>query len=467
MAAKTIGATVFMTLVIAAGAACEDDAQTTGPGGSGGSPTGTGPGGSGGEAGQGAGGGVAGGGGDGAAAGAAGMGGSGGAPITSNANCDPPAGASGNLTRTEVASGLTFPVMLTHARGDSTRLYVVEKAGRIVLLKGGVATEFLDIRDRVQSGTMPSDERGLLGLTFHPDYLVNGRFFVHFSNEGVPGVGDSDTVIEEYRRDPVDPDVADDTPVQLILTQDQPAGNHNGGSIEFSPSDGFLYIGLGDGGGSFDTYNNGQNLGTKLAKLLRIDIDSAMPYAIPSGNVVGGEPAIYDQGLRNPYRWSFDICTGDRYIGDVGQNCYEEVDIAGAAAGPRNWGWSVMEGAHCLDQDGFQNGLECDLVPPGDCSSAGFDAPAVELTRTQSTTVVGGHVYRGSAIPWLRGAYFYADFGGGAVWYLRWSGGLVTEGPVSVANQLGGITIAAFGIDNDGELYLVDYGGAVFKIEAE
>jgi hypothetical protein len=460
MVKRALGA----ALILAMSAGCEDDAQTSGSG-TAGTPSSGGQGGTAAQGGDGGSGATGGG-------GAAGMGGDGGGgegggpPIVSNANCDPPTGSAVDLDRVQVAGGMSFPIGVTHARGDSTRLYVIEKAGRVVLVKGSTTSTFLDIQNRVQSGG-PSDERGLLGIAFHPNYLENGRFFVHFSNEGVPGVGNSDTVIEEYRRDPANPDVADTTPVQVILTADQPADNHNGGSIEFSPVDGFLYIGLGDGGGSFNQFGNGQNLDTKLAKILRIDVDSDSPYAIPAGNVVGGEPAVYDQGMRNPYRWGFDICTGDRYIGDVGQNCYEEIDIAAAADGPRNWGWGLMEGDHCLDQNGFTGGLNCNLVPPGDCNAAGLELPAVELPRGDSTTIVGGTVYRGSAIPWLRGAYFYADFGGGDVWYLRWSGGTVTEGPVSVANQLGGITIASFGLDNDGELYMVDYGGTLFRVVEE
>jgi hypothetical protein len=435
-----------------ASAACDGDESSdpTGTGNTGGNPTTGGNGGTGGTGtGQGPGG--AGGGGSG------GGGSGGGVVVDTNANCDPPTGAAGELTLVEVENGFNQPLMLTYAHGDGDRLYVIEKEGRIQLLKDGQKSEFLDIRNRVfdAGGT---DERGLLGLAFHPDYVDNGRFFVHYSAQNISGLGDGDTVVEEYRRDPTDPDVADATPVQIIITADQPADNHNGGSIEFGQADGFLYIGLGDGGGGFDTFDNGQNTNTLLAKLLRLDVDSAQPYAVPAGNMAM-PPEAYDMGLRNPYRFNFDVCTGDRYIGDVGQECWEEIDVATPADGNRNWGWSVMEGTHCLEPG------DCDAAPPGDCTSLGA-LPIAEHPASEANSITGGHVYRGTLVPWLRGAYVYGDFANQNAWYLRWEGGAVTEGPVEISSQIGGLPISGFGQDNDGELYVVSFNGTVYRVEA-
>lgn len=406
--------------------------------------------------------------------GAGAAGGGGGVTNMTNANCEAPSGTPGNLTTVEVANGFTFPVAVTYAWGDGERLYVIEKAGRIQLVKEGVVTEFLDITGRITSGGF-SSEQGLLGLAFHPDYVNNGRFFVHYSNgAGGPGVGNGDTVIEEYRRDPSNPDLADSTPVQLIFTTNQPFGNHNGGTIAFSPVDGFLWIGLGDGGSGFDPNGNGQNKNTTLGALLRLDIDGTPPYATPTGNITDGAPEIYDWGLRNPYRWSFDVCTGDRYIGDVGQNCWEEISIAASDAGNINWGWSTMEANQCTDPDGAANGLECDLAPPGDCDNTGMEAASVQIPRSSANSITGGHVYRGSAIPWLRGAYIYADFAQGNTWMLRWEGGSITEGPTDITGQTGVPSPSGFGLDNDGELYVLSYGespnganAALYRIEAE
>lgn len=384
--------------------------------------------------------------------GAGAAGGGGGVTNMTNANCEAPTGTPGNLTTVEVANGFTFPVAVTYAYGDGDRLYVVEKGGKIQLVQDGVVTEFLDIAGRFTSGGFNS-EQGLLGLAFHPDYANNGRFFVHYSNgAGGPGVGNGDTVIEEYRRDPSNPDLADSTPVQLVYTTNQPFGNHNGGTIAFSPADGYLWIGLGDGGSGGDPDGNGQDKSTPLGALLRLDVDSAQPYAVPAGNITDGLAEIYDWGLRNPYRWSFDVCTGDRYIGDVGQGCYEEIDVAASNAGNLNWGWNTMEANHCYA------GTNCDQTPPGDCDATGMELPVHEIPRTQANSITGGHVYRGSAIPWLRGMYFYADFAQGNAWMLRWVGGTVTEGPTDITAQIGVPTPSGFGIDNDGELYVLSYG---------
>jgi glucose/arabinose dehydrogenase len=245
-----------------------------------------------------------------------------------------------------------------------------------------------------------------------------------------------------------------------VLTVAQPAGNHNGGSIEFNPSDGFLYIALGDGGGSGDPGNHGQNKETLLGALLRIDVNSGNPYGIPQGNVADGAPEVYDWGLRNPYRFNFDLCTGDRYIGDVGQGSWEEINVAASGDGNKNWGWRIMEGTHCFN-------------PPNGCNMAGLDLPVAEYPNppNSSASVVGGHVYRGASIPWLRGSYFYGDFYTGQIWTLRWQDGNLTEGPSEITADIwdgaaqGGLS--SFGTDNRGEMYVLSYGGTLYRIVAE
>lgn len=391
-----------------------------------------------------------------AAGGAGGAGGGGGtAPaFPFNGNCDAPSGTPGSLKITPVAMGLSKTLEVTAPRGDDERVFVIEQDGRIQMLKNGVPSVFLDISAKVIS----MGEQGLLGLAFHPNYGENGRFFVHYS-----GAGDGRTVIEEYKRSDANPDVADPTAVGIIDEIDQPAANHNGGTIQFNDQDGFLYIGLGDGGGGYDTFGNGQNLGTKLGKLLRIDVDTT-PYSIPPGNLAGaGAPEIYDYGLRNPYRWSFDACTGDRYIGDVGQDCYEEVDIAAYDSGNKNFGWPIMEGLHCLEQG------NCNLLPGNGCADDGLEPAVLEYGHVlQSHSVVGGYVYRGHAIPWLRGTYLYAEFYSGQVFSLRWENGAVS-GQTELTDDLGtmGTPIAGFGQDNLGEMYIATFTGSVYKIEPE
>jgi glucose/arabinose dehydrogenase len=370
---------------------------------------------------------------------AGGSGGSGGIP-TGNYDCSAPQGQEAAVQLTSVINqGITDPLQATAPVGDPNRLFIIERRGIIRLWSNNTLSMFLDIDNLVQGG----GERGLLGLAFHPDYASNGRFFVHYSDNS------GDTVIAEFARSN-DPNVADPNMVgQPLLQVNQPFGNHNGGSIEFSPVDGFLYIGLGDGGSSGDPNNNGQNTETRLAALLRIDV-STNPPTIPSGNVAStNAPEIYDYGLRNPYRWSFDACTGDRYIGDVGQNAWEEIDVAPANAGNMNWGWRIMEGNACYN-------------PMNGCNMSGLALPAIDYSHGNGCSVTGGYVYRGSAIPWLRGAYIYGDYCSGTIWTLRWNNGAVTAAGVLLQT---GIAISGFGQDASGELYVMDLSGdEVFRL---
>ncbi|WP_437995061.1 PQQ-dependent sugar dehydrogenase [Sorangium sp. So ce185] len=441
-------------LPLGTGGAASSASSTGGPGGSG-------VGGDGGAGGSGDAGGSSGGGG----AGEGGAGGDGGDGATGGGgarlSCAPPSEDEGALKLTPLVTGLASPILVKSAPGDPTRLFIVTQPGQILVLDEGATepTVFLDIRDL----TVFADERGLLGLAFHPEYESNGRFFVHYSDKATGG----DTRVVEFARGER-PDVANPMPVATYLEQAQPARNHNGGSLEFSPVDGFLYLGLGDGGNSNDSgpghspIGNGQDLTTWLGKILRLDV-STHPYRIPEGNMTGEGvlPEIWDYGLRNPYRFSFDACTGDLYIADVGQRLWEEINIEPAGQGRKNYGWRVMEGAHC-----FSPAENCD--PEGTTT-----LPAAEYGHAgqviEDCSVTGGYVYRGSKIPWLRGSYLFGDYCSGRIWTLRYEGG-VASAPVDRTDDLGSFRfkLASFGQDGTGEVYVTDFGGgAVYRIDPE
>ncbi len=359
----------------------------------------------------------------------------------------PPPGMNPALER--VAEELSFPLYLTGPTGDA-RLFVVEKGGRIKIVKDGqvLAQPFLDISAEVSRG----NEQGLLSLAFHPDYATNGRFFVDFTNAS------GDTRVVEYRVS-ADPDRADPAPVQTVLEVAQPFANHNGGLIVFGP-DRKLYVGLGDGGSGGDPQGNGQSKDTLLGKLLRIDVDAGVPYAIPPDNPFVAEPGargeIWAFGLRNPWRFSFDRMTGDFYVADVGQNQFEEVDaVTGNPAG-LNYGWNTMEALHCFE-------------PSSGCDQTGLTLPVVEYDHSQGCSVTGGYVYRGSAAPDLRGVYFYSDFCSGFIRSFRFSGGAATD-PHSwpdLEDDLEDQSVASFGEDGAGELYVLTAGGRVYRFVAE
>ena len=376
-------------------------------------------------------------------AGTGGSGGSGGGMPLSNADCSAPSGATGKLKLTKLPQQFLSPMLAASPRGDDTRMFVAERAGYVQLAKNGQKTEFLDIHNKVRT----DGEFGLLGMALHPDYANNGRFFLHYS-----AAADGATTVEEYRRDPNDPDKADPNPVGApYLKVAQPASNHDGGSLEFSPKDGFLYLGLGDGGGACDTFKSGQDQNKLLGKILRIDI-SSNPYKIPPGNMAGGKPEIWDTGMRNPFRFNFDACTGDLYIGDVGQSSYEEIDVEPAGKGNLNYGWNFMEGSHCLDET-----KTCPQAPT--CMKTGFTLPVAEYTHAGGQcSVTGGRVYRGHAIPWLRGKYFYADYCSGRVFSFRWNNGAISDTAEHTADLGTGFGIVAFAEDNKGEMYIINLG---------
>jgi glucose/arabinose dehydrogenase len=352
------------------------------------------------------------------------------------------------LKLTEVVRDLDDPLFVGAAPGDDSRLYVVEQSGRIRLVKDGAvaATPFLDLSHAISAG----GERGLLGLAFHPQYATTGRFFVNYTDPT------GTTVIAEYRRSAADPDVAVSDAARIFFTVPQPFANHNGGMLAFG-ADGLLYIGLGDGGGSGgDPQNNAQRLDTKLGKILRIDVDTYP--APPTGNVGGGDPDVWDFGLRNPFRFSFDRVTGDLYIGDVGQDRFEEIDFEPRATGRHNYGWRITEGTHCFD-------------PPVGCNLTGISLPVAEYGHADGCAVIGGYVYRGPSIPDLVGRYLYADFCSSRIWsFVRDGARLTSEveltDDLDPTHVLGGIT--SFGEDAAGELYVVDgRTGLVFRIDPE
>lgn len=336
------------------------------------------------------------------------------------------------------------PTYVTVIPGDTTRLFVVEQAGivREVRHDSILTRPLLNLTGRISSG----GERGLLSVAFDPQFATNHRFFVYFTNLN------GDLRIVRYTTSS-DPDSADEATADTILAIPHPGqSNHNGGQLQFGP-DGMLWIGTGDGGGGGDPDGNGQNKHALLGKLLRLDVSGASGYTIPAGNPGVNDtsfaPEIWAYGLRNPWRFSFDRQTGDLYIGDVGQNLYEEVDLAPAAIqrGPgANYGWNIMEGNHCY---------------VAGCTPTGIP-PIVEYAHaTNVCSITGGYIYRGSALPELDGNYFFADFCAGTVKSIKWPNPAVGDW----SSQLSpGTSISSFGQDNKGELYIVQLGGAVWKI---
>jgi glucose/arabinose dehydrogenase len=347
----------------------------------------------------------------------------------------------------EVATGLDFPLFLTAPAGDASRLFIVEKTGRIRIVKNGslLAAPFLDLGAKVSNGS----EQGLLGLAFHPQYAANGRFVVDYTNSS------GDTRVSVFRVS-ADPDVADPSSEQVILAVDQPFSNHNGGMVVFGP-DGKLYIGLGDGGSGGDPQGNGQNRNALLGKILRLDVSGTGQATIPADNPLVGQAGargeIWSYGLRNPWRFSFDRETGDLWIGDVGQNAREEIDASTSAAGfgrGLNYGWNTMEGTACFS-------------PSSNCNRTGLVLPVLDYEHSEGCSVTGGYVYRGTAIPALRGHYFYADYCQGWVRSFRLSGG-APAGQQEWATLRPGGQITSFGEDANGELYLMISSGKVFRI---
>ncbi|MEW5852031.1 MAG: PQQ-dependent sugar dehydrogenase [Myxococcota bacterium] len=358
----------------------------------------------------------------------------------------PTGGAQVNLTR--AFPDLTFeqPLLLLQAPGDASRFFVVEKAGRVKVFNAAnptTATVWLDITERVND----HGEGGLLGMAFHPDFAFNGEVYLSYTTDGTGQQGVSVFISRLSRFTSPDNGVTlDANSEDIVLTVTQPWDNHNGGHVAFGP-DGYLYLGFGDGGSGGDPLDHAQNINTLLGAMIRIDVDSGEPYAIPPDNpfaLGGGAPEIYAWGLRNPWRWSFDRVTGDLWVGDVGQNAYEEIDIIELGG---NYGWNRKEGFHCYSTN--------------PCEGQGWIDPVVEYPHSEGNSVTGGYVYRGTEIPDLDGVYIYADFGRGTVWGLFYDAISGAAQPQVLVNS--GVNVASFSEDLAGELYLLAYHGAIYK----
>lgn len=364
-------------------------------------------------------------------------------PIT-NISTPPDAAA---VQLTPFIEGLSRPLFITSAPGDDA-LYILQQGGQIkrVEAEGGEPTLFLDISSLVTANANGNGytEQGLLGMAFHPDFPENRAFFVNYTDTR------GNTVVSRYMVNEdgstIDPDSG-----RKFFTQEQPFENHNGGHMAFGP-DGYLYIALGDGGSAYDPQKNGQNLETLLGKILRLDVDDETGYVVPADNPFvngGGLPEIWASGVRNPWRFSFDRATGDLYMGDVGQGLWEEVNFQAAdSAGGENYGWSGYEGNHVLQPDEIAD----DAV-----------MPIAEYSHSEGgCSVTGGYVYRGEAIPELQGVYLYSDYCSGMVWYAyrdendAWQSGLFLES---------GYQVSSFGEDANGEMFLIDYSGTIYRFE--
>lgn len=344
---------------------------------------------------------------------------------------------------TQVTSGVSAPTDIQNANDGSGRMFIVQQSGIIRILRNGalVATPFLNI----SSKTRADGERGLLGLAFPPGFAQKQRFYVNYTDLS------GNTTIARYRVSS-SADAADASSEVVLLKIQQPFANHNGGQVRFGP-DGYLYIGMGDGGSGGDPMGNGQNRNALLGKMLRIDVETdpgnvRIPPDNPFVNTSGARPEIWAYGFRNPWRFSFDRATGDLWIADVGQDTWEEVDFQPASSkGGENYGWNTMEGNHCFRAN---------------CSMQGLVLPVAEYSHTDGCSVTGGFVYRGNASPALRGTYIYADYCSGRIW------GIDRQGS-AFANRLllaSGYNITTFGEDEAGEIYAARASsGEIYRVE--
>jgi glucose/arabinose dehydrogenase len=341
-----------------------------------------------------------------------------------------------------VVSGLSAPLYITSPAGDA-RLFIVEQGGQIRIVQNGaiVTTPFLDISQKISAG----GERGLLGMAFDPQYVTNGYFFVYFT------APNGDITIERYKVWTSNPNIADAaSSASVISIPHQQFGNHNGGQLAFG-QDGYLYIGTGDGGGGGDPLGSGQGVRTLLGKLLRLDV-SSLPYKIPPTNPYAGSSSfaseIWAYGLRNPWRFSFDTASAKLYIGDVGQDAREEINVVDVGSAGLNYGWNTTEGMICYNTT--------------TCDKTGITLPVIDHDHPSSESITGGYVYRGSKIPELQGTYIYGDFVMGWVKSFRLANGAATE--LTNWDALKTANLASFGIDSAGEMYIVSLDGTIYRI---
>ena len=357
---------------------------------------------------------------------------------------------SASISLQPVATGLSSPLDLEQPPDNSGRLFVVEQGGFIRIIQSGalLAQPFLDLSSKIVPN-FAGTEMGLLGVTFHPAFQQNRKFYVNYVRSNA---GQFQSVISEFQASATNPNLADPVSERILLVVNQVSNfpNHKAGQLAFGP-DGFLYFGLGDGGSGGDPFGHGQDTNILLGKMMRIDVNSTspgLPYAIPTDNPFvngGGLPEIFATGFRNPWRFSFDVPTRRLFVADVGQDKFEEIDIVQKGG---NYGWNIMEGMHCFN-------------PLTGCNMTGLQLPIVEIPHPEGQAVIGGFVYHGTALAGLQGQYIFGDLNG-RIWSLQ-------EGPPGTFTRTllndTGLTISSFGQDQNGELYVVDIGnGRVLKV---
>ena len=379
-----------------------------------------------------------------------------------------------NLSSVLIADGYKKPVFITSYPNNAKLLYIVEQAGLIKIINDGkkLSRPFFDINKRVVNPNRPGDERGLLGFAFHPNHTNNGKFYINYMDN------DGNTIVSEFSTN--SELRANHKSERIILKLKQPYGNHNGGDIQFGP-DGYLYISIGDGGKAGDPLNAGQDLSSLFGKIIRIDIEQK-PYGIPKSNPFFGQKGkreeIWAWGLRNVWRFSFDKQTGDKYLADVGQNKWEEVNFEPASSkGGLNYGWRIMEANHCYDpkENCPTEGLIKPIIEyPNDANHPAFAFRIIEElsfseTDVEGCSVTGGYVYRGQKIKSMQGQYIFGDYCSGNIWTLK----VVNGKAINFKNRteeinIGGgeftTYISSFGQDSDGEIYIIDYNGGIYKL---
>ena len=379
-----------------------------------------------------------------------------------------------NLSSVLIADGYKKPVFITSYPNNAKLLYIVEQAGLVKIINDGkkLSRPFFDINKRVVNPNRPGDERGLLGFAFHPNHTNNGKFYINYMDN------DGNTIVSEFSTN--SELRANHKSERIILKLKQPYGNHNGGDIQFGP-DGYLYISIGDGGKAGDPLNAGQDLSSLFGKIIRIDIEQK-PYGIPKSNPFFGQKdkreEIWAWGLRNVWRFSFDKQTGDKYLADVGQNKWEEVNFEPASSkGGLNYGWRIMEANHCYDpkENCPTEGLIKPIIEyPNDANHPAFAFRIIEElsfseTDVEGCSVTGGYVYRGKKIKSMQGQYIFGDYCSGNIWTLK----VVNGKAINFKNRteeinIGGgeftTYISSFGQDSDGEIYIIDYNGGIYKL---